>query len=183
MEDLKNNKKPITLCIEPDPILRKPTTPVDQITDDLLDLFDDMIKIMGQFDGIGLAGPQVGCLKKIIVIDAETIAKEEGQTLPSKRYLKLINPKILSVSKELCVKEEGCLSVPTIYYEIERPKSIKISYTDENGKNIELEADGLLARCIEHEIDHLNGKLFIDYLSSLKKKLIINKLRKIKFGK
>ncbi|MGN0929607.1 MAG: peptide deformylase [Alphaproteobacteria bacterium] len=182
MEDLKK-KKTITLYTEPDPILRQPTTKVDEITAELLETFDDMADIMTRFDGIGLAGPQIGLLKKIIIIDAETIAKEDKLPLPSKRYLKIINPKIISVSKELCKKEEGCLSVPTIYYEIERPKQISISYTDENGKNIQLDADGLLARCIEHELDHLDGKLFIDYLSSLKKRLVSNKLKKMKIGK
>jgi peptide deformylase len=183
MEDLKNIKKPLTLYIEPDPTLRKPTTKVDTITPELLNLFEDMIEIMGKFEGIGLAGPQIGCLKKIIVIDAETIAQEDGKQLPTKRFLKLINPEIISVSKKLCKREEGCLSVPTIYYEVERPEEVKISYMDEDGITQELETDGLLARCILHELDHLNGKLFIDYLSSLKKRLILNKLKKIKIRK
>lgn len=182
MEDLKK-KNTITLYTEPDPILRQPTTKVDKITNDLLETFDDMAEIMEHFDGIGLAGPQIGLLKKIIIIDAETIAREDKCPLPSKRYLKIINPEIISVSKELCTKEEGCLSVPTIYYEIERPKQISISYTDEMGNSVKLEADGLLARCIEHELDHLDGKLFIDYLSPLKKKLVSKKLKKMKIGK
>ena len=173
MEDLKKSKKTITLYTEPDPILRQPTTKVEKITDELLQTFD----------GIGLAGPQIGLLKKVIIIDAETIAREDKCPLPSKRYIKIINPEILSVSKELCKKEEGCLSVPTIYYEIERPKQITISYTDETGKSTTLEADGLLARCIEHELDHLDGKLFIDYLSPLKKRLVSKKLQKLKIRK
>ncbi len=176
MEDVKN----ISLIIEPDPRLRQPTQKVDEVSPKLLEVFNSMAKIMEQFDGIGLAGPQVGLLKKIIIIDVETIAREEGKELPKKRYLKIINPLIISTSKEVCMMEEGCLSVPTIYYEIERPKTIKVSFMDENGDNIELEADGLLARCIEHEIDHLNGKLFIDYLSPLKKRMVINKLKKMK---
>ena len=183
MEDLKKNKRTITLYTEPDPILRKPTTEVEQITDELLQTFDDMAQIMERFDGIGLAGPQIGLLKKIILIDAQTIAREDKLPIPSTRYIKLINPEIISVSKELCKKEEGCLSVPTIYYEVERPKQITISYTDEEGRRTELEADGLLARCIEHEMDHLNGILFIDYLSPLKKRLISKKLQKLKIRK
>lgn len=179
MEDLKT----ITLYTEPDPILRQPTTRVEEITTELLQTFDAMAKLMHNFDGIGLAGPQIGLLKKIIIIDAETIAREENLPLPSNKYIKIINPEIISISKELCKKEEGCLSVPTIYYEIERPKQISISYTDENGKSKTLEADGLLARCIEHELDHLDGKLFIDYLSPLKKKLISKKLQKLKIRK
>lgn len=183
MEDLKKNKKTITLYTEPDPILRQPTTKVDKITENLLETFNDMAELMQNFDGIGLAGPQIGLLKKVIIIDAETIAREDKCPLPSKRYIKIINPEIISVSKELCKKEEGCLSVPTIYYEIERPQKISISYTDETGKSVTLEADGLLARCIEHELDHLDGKLFIDYLSPLKKRLVSKKLQKLKIRK
>ena len=95
-------------------------------------------------------------------------------------YLKIINPEIISVSTETCIKEEGCLSLPTIYYNVERPERICIKYQNENGKELTLDTDGLLARCIEHEIDHLNGKIFIDYVGPLKRKLALNKLKKMK---
>ena len=107
MEDLKKNKKTITLYTEPDPILRSPTTKVEEITDELLRTFDDMASIMEKFDGIGLAGPQIGLLKKIIIIDAQTIAKEDKLPIPSTRYIKIINPEIISLSKELCKRRKA----------------------------------------------------------------------------
>ena len=174
------NKKKLTLVIEPDSLLHQTSVMVEKIDTELNEIMDSMIDIMGRFDGIGLAGPQVGILKRMIVIDAETIAREEKLPLPKKRYMKIINPEILSVSTETCIKEEGCLSLPTIYYNVERPERICIKYQDENGKEESIDADGLLARCIEHEIDHLNGKIFIDYVGPLKRKLALNKLKKMK---
>ncbi|MBR1544493.1 MAG: peptide deformylase [Alphaproteobacteria bacterium] len=174
------NEKKLTLVIEPDSILHQISEKVENITNDLDDTLNEMAHIMEQFDGIGLAGPQVGILKRIIIIDAETIAREEKLPLPKKRYLKIINPEIIEVSKETCLKEEGCLSLPTIYYTVERPEKITIKYFDEGGQELTLSADGLLARCIEHEIDHLNGKIFIDYVGPLKRKLALTKLKKMK---
>ncbi|MCR5506855.1 MAG: peptide deformylase [bacterium] len=175
-----DNKQKLTLVIEPDPILHQISEKVENITADLDDILNEMADIMGQFDGIGLAAPQVGILKRMIIIDAETIAREEKTSLPEKRYLKIINPEIIEVSKETCLKEEGCLSLPTIYYTVERPEKITIKYFDESGKETKLSANGLLARCIEHEIDHLNGKIFIDYVGPMKRKLALSKLRKMK---
>ncbi len=172
--------KNLILVIEPDPILHQVSEKIEEITSELNNTLDKMCKIMEQFDGIGLAAPQVGILKRMIVIDVETIAREEKQPLPPKRYIKIINPEIVSMSKETCIKEEGCLSLPTIYYTVERPEKISIKYFDENGKELNLEADGLLARCIEHEIDHLNGKIFTDYVSPLKRKIALTKLKKMK---
>ncbi len=174
------NTKKLTLVIEPDPILHQIATKVENITDEIDETLNEMAKIMEQFDGIGLAGPQVGVQKQIIIIDAETIAREDKVELPKERYLKIINPEIISVSKETCLKEEGCLSLPTIYYTVERPEKIYIKYLNEKGKEIKLDADGLLARCIEHEIDHLKGKVFIDYVGPLKRKLALSKLKKMK---
>ncbi len=174
------NKKKLTLVIEPDSLLHQISANVEKIDDELNEIMDGMIEIMGKFDGIGLAAPQVGLLKRMIVIDAETIAREEKLPLPNERYLKIINPEIISVSTETCIKEEGCLSLPTIYYNVERPERICIKYQNENGKELTLDTDGLLARCIEHEIDHLNGKIFIDYVGPLKRKLALNKLKKMK---
>ncbi len=172
--------KNLILVIEPDPILHQISEKIKDVTPELNTILDKMCKIMEQFDGIGLAAPQVGILKRMIVIDAETIAREEKLPLPQKKYIKIINPEIISVSKETCIKEEGCLSLPTIYYTVERPEKISIKYFDESGKELNLDAGGLLARCIEHEIDHLNGKIFTDYVSPLKRKLAITKLKKMK---
>ena len=174
------NKRKLTLVIEPDPILHQIATKVENIDNEVNEILDGMIEIMGQFDGIGLAAPQVGLSKRMLVIDAETIAREEKLPIPTQQYIKIINPEIIEVSKETCIKEEGCLSLPTIYYNVERPEKIRIKYFTENGNEAFIDADGLLARCIEHEIDHLNGKIFIDYVGPLKRKLALNKLKKMK---
>ncbi len=175
-----DNNKNLTLIIEPDEILHQKAKKIEKIDNKYNEIFDEMAKIMNRFDGIGLAGPQVGISEQIIIIDAETIAIEEKQSIPKTKYLKIINPEIISLSSEKCTKEEGCLSLPTIYYNVERPSSIKIKFQNENNEEIILETDGLLARCIQHEIDHLNGKVFIDYVSPLKRKLALSKLKKMK---
>lgn len=175
--------KKLSLVIEPDIRLHQVSSKVEEITPGLSAIFDEMAEIMSEYDGIGLAGVQVGIQKQIIIIDAGTIAMETRQKAPAERYLKIINPEIISVSEEKCFIEEGCLSLPSIFYDVERPSSISIRYTNEKGEKKELSADGLLARCIEHEIDHLNGKVFTDYVGSLKRTLAIKKLKKIKSGK
>lgn len=172
--------KKLTIVIEPDPILHKTALPVEKITLDLLDELEQMTSIMTSLQGIGLAGPQVGLLKRIIVIDVATIAREDKVKPPSEKFLKLINPEILSFSKETCVREEGCLSLPTLFYDIKRPSSIKLKYTNTKGDEIIVDMDGLLARCVEHEIDHLDGKIILDYISPLRKHMAIRKLQKIK---
>ena len=134
---------------------------------------DDMLATMYQAPGIGLAAIQVGILKRIVVID---ISKEKEKKDP----LFLVNPQIINRSKETSIYEEGCLSLPGQFAEIERPSDCLIKYVDYNGKEKELQASGLLATCIQHEVDHLNGILFIDYLSKLKKDMIIKKLIKHK---
>lgn len=173
------NKK-LSLVIEPDITLHQKSAKVEKVTPEIVAMFDDMAEIMSEFDGIGLAGVQVGVQKQIIIIDAGTIAAEMHEVAPAERYLKIINPEIIRVSDEKCVMEEGCLSLPSIFYDVERPTEITIKYMNEKGETKELSAGGLLARCIEHEIDHLNGKVFIDYVGSLKRTLAIQKLRKIK---
>ena len=173
------NKK-LSLVIEPDISLHQKSSKVEKITPEIVSVFDEMAEIMAEFDGIGLAGVQVGIQKQIIIIDAGTIAGEMHETAPAERYLKIINPEIVKVSEEKCVMEEGCLSLPSIFYDVERPKEVTIKYMNEKGETKELSASGLLARCIEHEIDHLNGKVFIDYVGSLKRTLAIKKLKKIK---
>lgn len=180
MKDIKKNKLNLVLCTDDNPILREKAIDVKEVTDELLSILDTMTEIMHKSKGLGLAGPQVSLSKRIVVIDAEVIAAEDKNPIPKERYLKLINPKIISCSKEVCIMEEGCLSVPTIYADIERPKTITITYTNTLGENIELQAEELLARCIEHELDHLEGKLFIDYLSPFKRKLIMSKVKKLK---
>ena len=160
------------ILIEPDPILRKKCKPLENVDDDVRKLMNDMLETMYKAPGIGLAAIQVGILKRIVVID---ISKEE-----KKNPLFLANPEIIYKSKNTSVYEEGCLSLPGQFAEIERPAECHIKYIDYNGKEKKLETKGLLATCIQHEIDHLNGILFIDYLSKLKKDMIIKKLVKHK---
>ena len=159
------------ILIEPDPILRKKCEPLEKVDDSLRKLMDEMLLTMYDAPGIGLAAIQVGILKRIVVID---ISKEEEKKNP----LFLINPQIIRKSKNTSIYEEGCLSLPGQFAEIERPAECTIKYIDYEGKEKELKADGLLATCIQHEVDHLNGILFIDYLSKLKKDMIIKKLVK-----
>ena len=160
------------IIIEPDPILRKKCEPLENVDDHVRKLMNDMLETMYKAPGIGLAAIQVGILKRIVVID---ISKEE-----EKNPLFLANPEIIYKSKNTSVYEEGCLSLPGQFAEIERPAECHIKYIDYNGKEKKLETKGLLATCIQHEIDHLNGILFIDYLSKLKKDMIIKKLVKHK---
>ena len=161
------------IIIEPDPILRKKSESLEKVDDEIRELLDDMLETMYAAPGIGLAAVQVGILKRIIVID---ISKDKEKKNP----LFLINPEIISRSKKTSVYEEGCLSLPGHFAEIERPAECQIKFVDYNGKEKELIANGLLATCIQHEVDHLNGVLFIDYLSKLKKDMIIKKLIKHK---
>jgi len=161
------------IVIEPDPILRKKSEMLETVDDELRALLDDMLETMYAAPGIGLAAVQVGILKRLIVID---ISKDKEKKNP----LFLVNPEIISLSKKTSVHEEGCLSLPGHFAEIERPAECQIKFIDYNGKEKELRANGLLATCIQHEIDHLNGVLFIDYLSKLKKDMIVKKLIKHK---
>jgi peptide deformylase len=161
------------IVIEPDPILRKKSEMLETVDDDLRILLDDMLETMYAAPGIGLAAVQVGILKRLIVID---ISKDKEKKNP----IFLINPEIIFKSKKTSIYEEGCLSLPGYFAEIERPEECHIKYIDYDGKKKEMKANGLLATCIQHEIDHLNGKLFIDYLSKLKKDMIIKKLVKHK---
>ena len=161
------------ILIEPDPILRKKSEALEKVDTDTQKLMDDMLETMYAAPGIGLAAIQIGILKRLVVID---ISKEEEKKQP----IFLVNPEIIYRSKKTSVYEEGCLSLPGQFAEVERPSECTIKYIDYYGKEKELKADGLLATCIQHEIDHLNGILFIDYLSKLKKDMIIKKLVKQK---
>ena len=161
------------IVIEPDPILREKSAALEKVDDEIRALLDDMLETMYAAPGIGLAAVQVGILKRLIVID---ISKNEEKKNP----LFLINPEIISRSKKTSIYEEGCLSLPGHFAEVERPAECQIKFVDYDGKEKELQANGLLATCIQHEVDHLNGVLFIDYLSKLKKDMIVKKLIKHK---
>ena len=163
------------ILTEPDLILRKKCEPLEKVDTETKKLMDDMLETMYAAPGIGLAAIQVGILKRLVVID---ISKGEEEKKP----MFLINPKITHQSKKTSIYEEGCLSLPGQFAEIERPAECTLKYIDYNGKEKELKADGLLATCVQHEVDHLNGILFIDYLSKLKKDMIIKKLVKQKKG-
>ena len=159
------------ILTEPDPFLRQESKDVEKVDDEIRKLMDDMLETMYAAPGIGLAAIQVGVPKNVIVID---LSKEE------KKPLYFVNPKIITKSKNHPTFEEGCLSVPGKFAEIDRPNQCHISYLDYEGKKKELKTEGLLATCIQHEMDHLKGILFIDYLSKLKKNLIVKKLSKQK---
>ena len=157
----------------PDPRLQAVSTDVETVDADIRKLVDDMADSMYAAEGIGLAAVQIGVAKRVIVIDLD---QKEGKKNP-RAY---INPKILWASEEMAVFEEGCLSVPEIWDDVERPARIRAEYLDRDGNRQTLEADGLLATCLQHEMDHLNGVLFIDHLSRLKRSMAIRKLTKAK---
>mgnify|MGYP001185788231 FL=1 len=157
----------------PDEILRKVSTPIEDVGKNEKQLINDMFDTMYHNNGIGLAAIQVGIPKRIIVLD---VSKEKDKKNP----VCFINPKITKVSDETSVYEEGCLSLPETFIEIERPKMCWIDYIDISGKKKNIECDDLLSTCIQHEINHLDGKLIIDFLSKLKRDLIVKKLSKNK---
>ena len=161
------------ILTEPNRILREKSLPVDKVDTNIQKLMDDMLETMYAAPGIGLAAIQVGIAKRIIVLD---IAQKEGTKSP----IFIINPEIIEKSEVNSTYEEGCLSVPGQFAEIDRPNKCRIRYLDYNGQQNEINAEGMLATCIQHEIDHLEGILFIDYLSKLKKSMIIKKLSKQK---
>jgi peptide deformylase len=164
------------ILTEPNKLLRQVSKPVEKVGDEERTLMNDMLDTMYAAPGIGLAAIQIGVPKRIIVMD---ISRDENKKEP--RYF--VNPIIKSKNKEKAKYEEGCLSVPDQFAEIERPNTCEVEYLDYDGKKKLLKADGLLATCIQHEIDHLEGILFIDYLSKLKKSMIIKKLSKIKINR
>jgi len=162
----------------PDPRLRTISTPVETIDDDLQTLIDDMFETMYDAPGIGLAAIQVGVPKRILVIDLQEPESDEEDAKPVRNPLVFINPQVLDGSEQLSVYNEGCLSVPDQYAEIERPSTIRASWMDREGRIHEQELDGLLATCLQHEMDHLEGVLFIDHLSKLKRDMVLKKLQK-----
>lgn len=162
--------KPLILL--PDPLLREQSKPVERIDDSVRKFARDMLDTMYDAPGIGLAAIQVGEPLRMLVID---LAKEGEE--PAPRIV--INPEILASGDDRSIYEEGCLSIPDYYAEVERPATVRVKYLDEHGKAQEVEADGLLATCLQHEIDHLNGVLFIDYISKLKRDMVMKKFKKL----
>ena len=175
------------ILTEPNKILREKSLRVENVNKDIQQLMDDMLETLYAAPGIGLAAIQVGVAKKVVVMDIsrsrndigsdkdDVNKKEDNET---KRPMYFVNPEIIWKSEDRFTYEEGCLSLPNQFAEIDRPKQCHVKYLDYNGRSQELRADGLLATCIQHEIDHLEGILFIDYLSKLKKEMIIKKLSK-----
>ena len=161
------------ILIHPDPRLKKVCDPVTTVTADLRRLAADMLETMYDAPGIGLAAPQVGVTKRLIVMDCM-------KSPAAPRPVILFNPQVIWTSSEVNTYEEGCLMIPEIYYEVERPQAATVRWMDELGGEQEETFDGLWATCVQHEIDHLNGKLFIDYLGLMKRQMVTRKMEKLK---
>ena len=156
----------------PDPLLRKTSARIERVDEDLRRLMDDMFETMYDAPGVGLAAVQVGVPRRLIVLDVGGDEEDE------KRPLVMVNPEIVRLGPEMRMHEEGCLSIPDVRIEIERPSTATVRFIDRNGHPQEIEADGLLATAVQHEIDHLNGKLIIDRLSRLKRDIIVRRFKK-----
>jgi len=161
------------LLIAPDKRLKTRSVKVESVNDEIRTLLDDMLDTMYNDDGIGLAAIQIGVPKRVLVVDVH-----EPDEVPCP--VKIINPEILQLSQRRKICEEGCLSFPEYFAKVERAATITISYLDEMGKTVELDADGTLSVCLQHEIDHLNGRLFVDHLTIVKRNIIMRKLAKAK---
>ena len=160
------------IIVLPDKQLRLVSKPIEKVTAEVRKLADDMLETMYDAPGIGLAAIQVGEPLRMLVID---LAKEDEPAAPQV----FINPEVLGSSEDRSVYEEGCLSIPDYYAEVERPAAVRVKYLDRDGKAQEIEAEGLLATCLQHEIDHLNGVLFIDHISKLKRDMVVKKFKKL----
>ena len=163
----------LPIIIAPDPRLKVKSERVDDVDDAVRSLIDDMVSTMYAAPGVGLAAPQVGMHRRIIVVDPR-----DGNGNP--RLTRLINPEIVAMSDNLVALEEGCLSLPEFYEPLERPDEVEVRFTDYDGNEQSLSANGLLARCIQHELDHLDGIIFVDRMSAVKRNIILRKLTKIK---
>ncbi len=164
------------ILILPDTRLRLTSAPVAAVDNDIRGLLDDMLESMYDAPGIGLAAIQVGVAKRVVVVD---VAKREGEEDEDvKEPIFLVNPEVVKASEEMSVYEEGCLSIPEYYAEVERPQRVRVRYLDRLGAMQEMDADGIMATCLQHEIDHLNGVLFIDHISRLKRERVIRKFEK-----
>ena len=164
----------LTILTAPDPRLREVSKPVEVVDDALRVLMDDMLETMYEAQGIGLAAIQVGVAKRVIVMDL--VGKDDEDKEPEPRYF--VNPEILNPAEETNVYQEGCLSVPEFFDEVERPATCRIKFLDYHGQGQVVDADGMLATCMQHEMDHLEGILFIDHLSRLKRERILKKIKK-----
>ena len=164
----------LKILIHPDPRLKKVCAAVPDVSDELRTLADNMLETMYAAPGIGLAAPQVGVLDRLIVLDCE---KEEGA---KPEPLIMINPRVIAEADETNVYDEGCLSIPDQYADVTRPKEVRVEWLDINGNMQGRDMDGLWATCVQHEIDHLEGKLFIDHLKPLKRQMITRKMQKLK---
>jgi peptide deformylase len=164
-----------SILIHPDPRLKKVCEPLPGVDDAARKLIDDMLDTMYDAPGIGLAAPQIGVTRRLLVMD---VADAEAGEAPEP--MALVNPEILEASEEMRTHNEGCLSVPDVYYDVTRPASVRVRYLDREGAERERAFDGLAATCVQHEIDHLNGRLFIDYLGSIKRQMVTQKMRKLK---
>ncbi|MBE3638738.1 peptide deformylase [Mangrovicoccus algicola] len=162
------------ILIHPDPRLKTVCDPVPDMSDALRRLADDMLLTMYDAPGIGLAAPQIGVMSRVLVMDC---VKEEGA---APQPMALFNPRIVAASDETSVYEEGCLSIPEQYGEVTRPRLVQVEWMDRDGNPQSREFDGLWATCVQHEIDHLDGKLFIDYLKPLRRQMITRKMQKLK---
>jgi len=163
-----------SILIHPDPRLRKVCAPVDDLSDDLRALAADMLETMYDAPGIGLAAPQVGVLSRLIVLDCV-----KGEAEPP-RPIVMFNPEVVAASDETSVHEEGCLSIPEQYAEVTRPCAVEVRWIGLDGKERQETFEALWATCVQHEIDHLNGRLFIDYLGPMKRQLITRRMQKLK---
>ena len=166
----------LPILVAPHPVLKTKAKPIDAVDDDIRQLMDDMLETMYNARGIGLAAPQVGVSKRILVMD---VAREEEDPQP----ICMANPEIIWASEEEELREEGCLSLPEQYAEVVRPLVVRVRYLDREGEIRELEADEIMGICVQHEMDHLDGTLFVDHLSGLKRNMILRKLQKARKGK
>ena len=164
----------LPILIHPDPRLKKVTAPVSEFDTGLQRLADDMLETMYHAPGIGLAAPQIGVMHQLLVMDC--VKEGEGPARP----MVMVNPTIIAASEEESTYEEGCLSIPEQYADVTRPAEVTVRWQDVTGAQQEERFDGLWATCVQHEIDHLNGKLFIDYLKPLKRQMITRKMQKLK---
>lgn len=166
----------------PNPILNKVSSDIEEITDETISLINNMKDTLQNANGIGLAAPQVGINKRLVIIDfrnAENIDENHIVRESDKKLIVMINPKIISLSDTKLPMKEGCLSVPNIFTSITRPTELQVEYYDENNKLVTISADNLMAKCIQHEIDHLDGLTLLEHVSALKKQMILKKVKKI----
>ncbi|MEL6477321.1 MAG: peptide deformylase [Pseudomonadota bacterium] len=167
------------ILIHPDPRLKKVCDPVAGVDAEVRGLMADMLETMYDAPGIGLAAPQIGVNSRVIVMDCAPKAAE-GEAEPAPEPICLANPEIVAASEEVAVYEEGCLSIPEIYANVTRPVAVEVRFLNRDGAEETRAFEGIWATCVQHEIDHLNGKLFIDYLSSMRRQMITQKMKKLK---